>query len=246
MDRPPEFTAAQAARLAEFLEAPERPEGTMHYCEMAGFLFAVVCSPELIQPSEWMPLVFNEQGGNYASLEEAQEILPAMLGLYNHINSGILEDEPAFPPACSVRTPPITNLEPDAPLSQWAHGFVIGHDWLENVWDEYTSEEYDDILGDDLLAMSFFASHDLAEAYRTEFHMKDVTLETLAEMVVLELPRAMRSYARIGRVLYNAVLKEPRLEKVTPPARSVKVGRNEPCPCGSGKKYKHCCGAMRH
>jgi preprotein translocase subunit SecA len=22
-----------------------------------------------------------------------------------------------------------------------------------------------------------------------------------------------------------------------------KVGRNEPCPCGSGKKYKRCCGA---
>jgi SEC-C motif-containing protein len=22
-----------------------------------------------------------------------------------------------------------------------------------------------------------------------------------------------------------------------------KIGRNEPCPCGSGKKYKHCCGA---
>ncbi|MDH3560983.1 MAG: SEC-C metal-binding domain-containing protein, partial [Gammaproteobacteria bacterium] len=20
-----------------------------------------------------------------------------------------------------------------------------------------------------------------------------------------------------------------------------KVGRNDPCPCGSGKKYKHCC-----
>ncbi|GHT85180.1 UPF0225 protein [Spirochaetia bacterium] len=24
-----------------------------------------------------------------------------------------------------------------------------------------------------------------------------------------------------------------------------KVGRNEPCPCGSGKKYKHCCGAVQ-
>jgi len=23
----------------------------------------------------------------------------------------------------------------------------------------------------------------------------------------------------------------------------VKVGRNDPCPCGSGKKYKHCCYA---
>jgi len=23
---------------------------------------------------------------------------------------------------------------------------------------------------------------------------------------------------------------------------SRKIGRNDPCPCGSGKKYKHCCG----
>jgi preprotein translocase subunit SecA len=29
------------------------------------------------------------------------------------------------------------------------------------------------------------------------------------------------------------------------PARSgPKVGRNDPCPCGSGKKYKNCCGAL--
>jgi len=26
-----------------------------------------------------------------------------------------------------------------------------------------------------------------------------------------------------------------------PGAKSIKTGRNEPCPCGSGKKYKHCC-----
>ena len=26
-----------------------------------------------------------------------------------------------------------------------------------------------------------------------------------------------------------------------PVKRSLKVGRNDPCPCGSGKKYKHCC-----
>jgi uncharacterized protein YecA (UPF0149 family) len=31
------------------------------------------------------------------------------------------------------------------------------------------------------------------------------------------------------------VVKQIRLEKP-------KVGRNEPCPCGSGKKYKKCCG----
>ena len=27
------------------------------------------------------------------------------------------------------------------------------------------------------------------------------------------------------------------------PVTTIKVGRNEPCPCGSGKKFKKCCGA---
>ena len=27
---------------------------------------------------------------------------------------------------------------------------------------------------------------------------------------------------------------------------TAKVGRNDPCPCGSGKKYKKCCGAVSH
>jgi SWIM/SEC-C metal-binding protein len=27
------------------------------------------------------------------------------------------------------------------------------------------------------------------------------------------------------------------------PVQSEKIGRNDPCPCGSGKKYKKCCGA---
>ena len=26
-------------------------------------------------------------------------------------------------------------------------------------------------------------------------------------------------------------------------SKKIKIGRNEPCPCGSGKKYKKCCGA---
>ncbi|MBQ7411533.1 MAG: SEC-C domain-containing protein [Clostridia bacterium] len=29
------------------------------------------------------------------------------------------------------------------------------------------------------------------------------------------------------------------------PVRVEKVGRNDPCPCGSGKKYKKCCGASQ-
>lgn len=38
----------------------------------------------------------------------------------------------------------------------------------------------------------------------------------------------------------NAITKEYKQSQI---AVSVKVGRNDPCPCGSGKKYKKCCGA---
>jgi preprotein translocase subunit SecA len=31
-------------------------------------------------------------------------------------------------------------------------------------------------------------------------------------------------------------------EKAKPIRAGPKVGRNDPCPCGSGKKFKHCCG----
>ncbi|BAI73142.1 hypothetical protein AZL_025040 [Azospirillum sp. B510] len=41
-----------------------------------------------------------------------------------------------------------------------------------------------------------------------------------------------------GRWLYVSGEINPKGE----PRRVVKVGRNEPCPCGSGKKYKACCG----
>ena len=36
------------------------------------------------------------------------------------------------------------------------------------------------------------------------------------------------------------------LEKMLSPPKPIesqKVGRNDPCPCGSGKKYKKCCGS---
>jgi SEC-C motif-containing protein len=41
-----------------------------------------------------------------------------------------------------------------------------------------------------------------------------------------------------GNWLYN---REARLGPAPFKSAAPKVGRNEPCPCGSGKKYKHCC-----
>jgi len=41
-----------------------------------------------------------------------------------------------------------------------------------------------------------------------------------------------------GRWVYESGVINPKAQ----PVKSAKVGRNDPCPCGSGKKYKKCCG----
>ena len=42
---------------------------------------------------------------------------------------------------------------------------------------------------------------------------------------------------------YWLPLRQAVAERQTAQAMSTKVGRNEPCPCGSGKKFKKCCGS---
>jgi preprotein translocase subunit SecA len=53
---------------------------------------------------------------------------------------------------------------------------------------------------------------------------------------------------QIANVTYTAPTETGEVESVVDPATAVadlpRVGRNDPCPCGSGKKYKHCHGAL--
>ena len=47
----------------------------------------------------------------------------------------------------------------------------------------------------------------------------------------------------VAHSIYHVnITKEPPRQKEAVVAGGRKVGRNAPCPCGSGKKYKHCCG----
>jgi uncharacterized protein YecA (UPF0149 family) len=50
----------------------------------------------------------------------------------------------------------------------------------------------------------------------------------------------MQEYAHLGRSIYQARREAGDLD----PAISArpKIGRNDPCSCGSGKKFKKCCG----
>lgn len=237
MIKPTPFTPIQAEHLRRFLAAPERPAGTFSYPELCGFLFAICCSPEMVPPSDWLPLIFDDKDAGYRDMEEAQKILATIMGLYNHVNRGVRDKQPALPPQCEARRATPANLEPEAPLSLWARGFGMGHDYLSEVWDAHTPDALDEDLGACMMVLTFFASRELAEAYRQEMKATDKTLEEFAAHMLEMFPEALLQYALIGRSIADA-LQRPKPE----PARSAKIGRNDPCPCGSGKKYKKCHG----
>jgi len=220
--------------LQEFLASPARPAGTMSYHELCGFLFSIACSPDLVQPSEWLPMIFDDQDPGYADPEETNAILQQIITLYNDVNQQVVSGRPFLPEECQPTEVAEENFT--SPLGEWSAGFMCGHGWLSETWDSCLPEELDDELGSCVMVLSYFADPRLAEAYHQEAAIKAVTAGEMARTVVKIFGDAMASYALIGRSLYLALN-----EMAEEDAPALKVGRNEPCPCGSGKKYKHCC-----
>ena len=229
--------------LGAFLSDPARPLDTLRYHELQGFLFAVASAPELVLPSEWMPLVFGDAEPEYASLDEAQRVVAELLSLYNSVNDGVRAETAALPADCVFRDDVLSNLDAEAPIGQWSRGFMLGHKWLEELWESYVPNELDEEFAAMLLTLSFFASPDIAEAFRKET-APDQSLEALATTMRPIFPKALAEYAHLGRSI-AAVLAEGAGTERTP-RRHAKTGRNNPCPCGSGRKYKKCCGASGH
>jgi len=221
-----------AITLRAFLEDSRRPAGTLRYHELQGFLFAVASAPELVMPSEWIPAIFDDQKPEYESVDEATTVISELMALYNAINAAVREHRPALPSDCRFRDDVLANLDDNAPIALWSRGFVQGHQWLEDSWDPYVPEELDDDLAAMLMTLSFFSSRAIAEAFCTETKEPDLT--KLATTLERMFPQAMAEYAGLGESIQEAISEAD--------ARGAKVGRNDPCPCGSGRKYKKCCG----
>jgi yecA family protein len=186
--------------LAAFLSDPKRPQGTLSYHELQGFLFVIASAPELIVPSEWMPQVFADQDAGYRDQAEAETVVGELMALYNDINAGVAAEAAVLPADCEFLADVLANLEPDAPVSQWSRGFAQAHGWLEETWDEYVPDEHDDEFGMMVLALSFFSSRRLAEAYRKEVKSKQ-SLEAMATMVRDVFPDVLEDYAQLGRTI---------------------------------------------
>ncbi len=228
---------AGANTLAQFLADPRRPSGTLRYHELQGFLFAVASAPDLVRPSEWMPEVFGGHEAGFTDLDEAQAILPELMALYNAVNTSVASERAALPADCRFRRNVLANLDADAPVSMWARGFVQGHQWLEQEWDPYVPDEFSHDFGMVIMTLSFFATPTLARAFVKELRRTD--LAEAASLFRRVFPDAVAEYARLGRSISKVLIEDAAANSTPAP---VKVRRNDPCPCGSGKKYKKCHG----
>ncbi|MGN0629329.1 MAG: preprotein translocase subunit SecA [Oscillospiraceae bacterium] len=88
-----------------------------------------------------------------------------------------------------------------------------------------------------------YAQHDPVVEYRIEgFDMFDQMIEAIREDTVKML-LTVRVQARPQREQVAVPTEDAGDGTVSQTVtKKKKVGRNDPCPCGSGKKYKHCCG----
>ena len=206
------LSQADIAELTRFLADPLRPEGTLRFQEVQGFLFAVACSPEIVPPSAWLPAISDEEDIRFEDEGEAQRIMSLIIGLYNGINDSVFERSESLPPDCEFRANVEDNFDEELPISLWSRGFMMGHDWLAEVWDEYLPEELDNEVGSTAMVLSFFSSRQLAELYHLEStttprrRRPSVPFIEFAERLRELFPAAISSYADVGRSISEALL----------------------------------------
>ena len=111
--------------------------------------------------------------------------------------------------------------------------------WMEHLENNDELKEY--------VGLNSYAQRDPVAMYRIEAAdlfdkmISDIRSATVRQ--VLTVAPRIQSTERVAVVKASDMQTSADGSVVKKPATSKKVGRNDPCPCGSGKKYKKCCGA---
>ena len=238
------MTAGQRRVLTEYFSRPDVQElGAYSFAKIEGFLFSVVAAPELVLPSEWLPQIFGGELPVFATKREAERITRALMSLYNDIVEDVMRGNGRLPKDIVFREDTIDNLDSDAPVAQWSQGFAQGYYWLEEDWDEHDDKL--DGMGLLLWVLGFFAAPGVAKKLSSEI---GVSLEEGAADARKYFRRAAADYAALGLECREAARSsgeqaEARYRvEVAPIVLRTRTARNKRCPCGSGRKYKKCCG----
>jgi uncharacterized protein len=222
--QPEPLTDAELDRLGDFLKSCKGGKA-MNLEELDGFFAALIASPDVVMPSEYNREVF---GGDlsevveFTSLDEANEILGLLTRHWNKIASTLYKGE--------VHVPMIFEDENgELHGNDWARGFVRGMHMRHEEWAELVNDQK---YGGSLIPMMvLYHEHDEDPKMRPE----PITPDEREKLIALMAAGLMNAYEYF-RKEREADLGEAR-------RGTGKIGRNDPCPCGSGKKYKKCCGS---
>ncbi len=112
---------------------------------------------------------------------------------------------------------------------------VIDMHWMENI-------NAMSLLREGIHLRSYAQENPL-RAYTTEgFEMFDDMLDTIEKETTMYLLKAEIRQNAVRKQIAKGEAVSDNKPKKKEPKRVNKIGRNDPCPCGSGKKYKQCCG----
>ena len=101
----------------------------------------------------------------------------------------------------------------------------------------------------DGMRLRAYAQHDPVQEYRNEgFDMFNAMTESICEettkmMLTLQVKKKEDVERKQVAKVTGESSSDGTVSKTVVKTKSQKIGRNDPCPCGSGKKYKKCCGA---
>ena len=220
---------AELQELEQLLLELDSEEGML--LEMLdGFLYAIAIGPELVMPSQWLPMVWGEEDAGVMPPVESKEAAQHLLGLimrhYNSIISGFEQTPRLATPIWGATEYAIGTFE-DAEI--WAHGFCEGVNLSRAAWQPLL----DDLQG----KRCYLPIGLLGEAELSPEQNKLIRTPAQRQALAQQIPEAllnMHAFWLPHRYAMNLPSQAPHI--------STKVGRNEPCPCGSGRKFKKCCG----
>jgi len=220
------LTDAELERLGSFLKGCKGGKA-MNLEELDGFFAALIAGPEVVMPSEYNREVFGgdlSQTAEFASLDEANEILGLMMRHWNTIAATLFKGE--------VYVPLLLEDENGVEHgNDWARGFMRGMHLRHDGWAELVND--DQHCGWLLPMMMLCHEHDEDPKMRPE----PISPKQREEIIVHMAAGLVGAYRYFRSRQAAAAGSKP-----APRRKAAKVGRNEPCPCRSGKKYKNCCG----
>jgi uncharacterized protein len=226
---------AEFAELDAILAAIPEPLEPLDGVMLDGFLCGVIVQPALLDADAWLPHVFDAGGHRWGEAEPSAELQRAKaLVLRRHaaLNRSIAEFgsfDPFILEAGDEEEPSVP--APVDPIGEailpWVAGFEQAVHLLPGLAD----------LDDPAVATT------LARLFRFLPEDEQGTAALVArERPLASLGDAIAEVVACVAELYELTL--PLRYKVEAVRRSApKVGRNDPCPCGSGKKFKQCHGA---